>query len=73
MQYVDGLIRNDILDFEKVHDFKAIQLTLEMLRYRVGSSLSLAYMARDIHCSPNTIKRYIEIFEALFIRKGWLI
>ena len=73
MQYVDGLIRNDILDFEKVHDFKAIQLTLEMLRHRVGSSLSLASMARDVQCSPNTIKRYIEIFEALFIRKGWLI
>jgi len=67
MQYVDGLIRNDILDFEKVHDFKAIQLTLEMLRHRVGSSLSFASLARDIHCSPNTIKRYVEIFEALFI------
>ena len=67
MQYVDGLIRNDILDFEKVHDFKAIQLTLEMLRHRVGSPLSFTSLARDIHCSPNTIKRYVEILEALFI------
>ena len=67
MQYIDGLIRNDILDFEKVHDFKAIQLTLEMLRYRVGSPISFSSLARDINCSPNTIKRYIEIFEALFI------
>ncbi|MEA2084153.1 MAG: ATP-binding protein [Thermodesulfobacteriota bacterium] len=67
MQYVDGLIRNDILDFEKVHDFKAIQLTLEILRHRVGSSLSFSSLARDINCSPNTIKRYVEIFEALFI------
>ena len=47
--------------------FKAIQLTLEMLRHRVGSPLSFASLARDIHCSPNTIKRYVEIFEALFI------
>ena len=67
MQYVDGLIRNDILDFEKVHDFKSIQLTLEMLRHRVGSPLSFTSLARDIGCSPNTIKRYIEILEALFI------
>jgi len=67
MQYIDGLIRNDILDFEKVHDFKAIQLTLEMLRHRVGSPLSLASLARDINCSPHTINRYIEILEALFI------
>jgi predicted AAA+ superfamily ATPase len=69
MQYVDGLIRNDILDFEKVHDFKAIQLTLEILRHRVGSPLSFSSLARDIHCSPNTIKRYVEILEALFLRR----
>ncbi len=67
MQYVDGLIRNDILDFEKVHDFKAIQLTLEMLRSRVGSPVSFSSLARDVGCSPNTIKRYIEVLESLFI------
>ncbi len=67
LQYVDGLIRNDILDFEKVHDFKAMQLTIEMLRHRVGSPLSFSSLARDIQCSPNTIKRYIEILEALYI------
>ena len=67
MQYIDGLIRNDILDFEKVHDFKAIQLTLEMLCHRVGSPLSFASLARDINCSPHTIRRYVEILEALFI------
>lgn len=67
IQYIDVLIRNDILDFEKVHDFKAIQLTLEMLRHRVGSPLSFASLARDINCSPHTIRRYVEILEALFI------
>ncbi len=67
MQYIDGLIRTDILDFEKVHDFKAIQLTLEMLRNRVGSPISFSSLARDIGCSANTIKRYIEVLESLFI------
>ena len=67
LQYIDGLIRTDILDFEKVHDFKSIQLTLELMRQRVGSPLSFASLARDVGCSPNTIKRYIEIFEALYI------
>ncbi|HBS27580.1 MAG TPA: hypothetical protein DD827_10765 [Gammaproteobacteria bacterium] len=67
LQYIDGLIRTDILDFEKVHDFKAIQLTLELLRQRVGSPLSYTSLARDVGCAPNTIKRYIEIFEALYI------
>ena len=67
LQYIDGLIRTDILDFEKVHDFKAIQLTLELMRQRVGTPLSYTSLARDVGCSPNTIKRYIEIFEALYI------
>jgi predicted AAA+ superfamily ATPase len=67
LQYIDGLIRNDILDFEKIHDFKAIQLTLDLLRRRVGSPLSWTSLARDVNCAPNTIKRYIEILEALFI------
>ncbi len=67
LQYVDGLIRTDILDFEKVHDFKSMQLTLELLRQRVGSPVSYTSLARDVGCSPNTIKRYIEILEALYI------
>ncbi len=67
LQYIDGLIRTDILDFEKVHDFKSIQLTLELLRQRVGSPLSYTSLARDVGCSPNTIKRYIEIFEGLYV------
>jgi predicted AAA+ superfamily ATPase len=67
LQYIDGLIRIDILDFERVHDFKAMQLTLDLLRQRVGSQLSYTSLARDVNCAPNTIKRYVEILEALFI------
>ncbi|BAS67409.1 ATP-binding protein [Bathymodiolus septemdierum thioautotrophic gill symbiont] len=67
LQYIDGLIRTDILDFEKIHDFKAIQLLLELLRTRVGSPISYSSLARDLACSANTVKRYIEIFEALMI------
>jgi len=67
LQYVDGLVRTDILDFERVHNLRAIQLTLDLLRRRVGSPVSYSSLAEDVNCSPNTIKRYIEIMEALFI------
>jgi hypothetical protein len=67
MQYVDGLIRTDILDFERIHDLRAMQLTLELLRRRVGSPISITSLAQDVACSPNTIKKYLEILEALFI------
>ena len=67
LQYADSLIRTDILDFERVHNLRAIQLTLDLLRRRVGSPVSYSSLAEDVNCSPNTIKRYIEIMEALFI------
>lgn len=66
-QYSDSLIRTDILDFERVHDLRSIQLLLEMLRRRVGSPISYKSLAEDLQISPNTVKKYILIFEALFI------
>jgi len=67
MQYIDGLIRTDILDFERIHDFKAIQLILDLLRSRTGSPVSYQSIAVDVGISPNTVKKYIQILESLFI------
>ncbi|RLB94187.1 MAG: hypothetical protein DRH26_01945 [Deltaproteobacteria bacterium] len=67
IQYVNGLIRTDVLDFERIHDFKAIELVLELLRLRVGSPVSYKSIAEDVGISPNTVKKYIQIFESLFI------
>ncbi len=66
-QYMDSLIRTDILDFERIHDLRAIQLLLELLRRRVGSPISYKSLAEDLQIAPNTVKKYIQIFEALFI------
>jgi predicted AAA+ superfamily ATPase len=66
-QYVDGLIRDDVLDFEKISDFKSLKLCLEVLRARVGSPVSYASIAGDIGISPNTVKKYIHLFEELYI------
>ncbi|MCK5211233.1 ATP-binding protein [Candidatus Parcubacteria bacterium] len=66
-QYIDGLVRRDILDFERIHDLRAAQTVFELLRRRVGSPISYNSIARDVQISPMTVKRYIEIFEALYI------
>ena len=66
-QYIDGLIRTDVLDFERVHDLHTMQTVLELLRRRIGSPVSFNSIAEDVQVSPNTIGRYIEILEALFI------
>lgn len=66
-QYLEGIIRDDILDFENVHNFKTLKTLLEMLRQRVGSPLSFNSVAKDLQVAPNTVKKYIGIFESLFI------
>lgn len=66
-QYLDGLIRTDILDFEAVHNLKAIQMVLELLRRKVGSPVSYLSIAEDVQISPVTVKKYIDILEELFI------
>ncbi|MCW1930316.1 MAG: ATP-binding protein [Candidatus Kerfeldbacteria bacterium] len=66
-QYTNGLIREDILDFERIYDLRAIELILNLLRTRVGSPVSYSSIARDVSISPTTAKKYIEILEALYI------
>jgi len=66
-QYLDGIIREDILDFESIQDMMAMKHLIQMLRHRVGSPLSYRSLSEDLSISPNTIKKYIDILEALFI------
>jgi predicted AAA+ superfamily ATPase len=60
-------VRNDVLEFSRIQEVNAIRLFAQMLRSRVGSPLSLASMARDLAVSPVTLKKYLDILEALFI------
>lgn len=65
--YFDGLVRDDVLEFSRLHEVQAMRLFVELLRNRVGSPLSLASIARDLHIAPTTLKKYLDILEALYI------
>jgi predicted AAA+ superfamily ATPase len=67
LQYVDSLLRVDVVDFENIHNLNAIRLVFEILRERVGSPISYTSIAEDVAVSPNTVKKYIQILEALYI------
>jgi predicted AAA+ superfamily ATPase len=66
-QYLTDLVREDVLEFSRVQEIGAMRLFVEMLRERVGSPLSLASIARDLAVSPATLRRYLDILQALFI------
>lgn len=66
-QYFTDLIREDIVEFSRLHEVRAMRLFVELLRERVGSPLSLASIARDLAVSPTTLRRYLDILQALYI------
>lgn len=67
LQYVDSLLRIDVLDFENIHNLKSMRLVFDLLREKVGSPISYTSLSEDAAISPNTVKKYIQILEALYI------
>ena len=66
-QYFNDLIREDVLEFARLHEINTMRLFVELLRERVGAPLSLASIARDLAVAPATLKRYLDILQALYI------
>jgi len=66
-QYFTDLVREDILEFSRIHEVRVMRLLLELLRRRVGSPLSIASLARDLQTAPNTVAKYLDILGELYI------
>ncbi len=66
-QYINSLMREDVLDFDNIQNLRAIQLVFSLLRKRVASPISYQSIAEDVGISPNTVKKYIRILESLYI------
>ena len=66
-QYATDLIREDVLEFSRVHEVRTMQLMFDLLRERVGSPITLSNLAQALQISPSTAARYVEILEALYI------
>ncbi len=65
--YSESLLGQDVLEFQDIDKVNAIRQVFELLRRNVGSQISYSSLARDIGISSATVKKYIEILEALYI------
>lgn len=63
----DTIIREDILDLERVRDIKSIEILIDLLRNRVGSTTSYTSLANDLQVSVHTVKHWLQILENLYI------
>jgi uncharacterized protein len=66
-QYFSDLVREDILEFSRIHEVKAMRELMALLRTRTGSPLSMDSLGRDLSIAANTVRNYISILEALHI------
>lgn len=66
-QYFTDLVREDVLEFSRIHEVRAMRNLLALLRTRTGNPLSIESLARDLSVAPNTVRNYINILEALHI------
>ncbi|MFZ1986880.1 MAG: ATP-binding protein, partial [Desulfatitalea sp.] len=63
----DTIVREDLLDLEKVRDIKSIEVLIDLLRSRVGSTTSYTSLANDLQVSIHTVKHWLQILENLYI------
>ena len=67
LQYTNSVLSTDIFEIETIHNLKNMRLVFDLLRARVGSPVSHLSLAEDVAVAPATIKKYIQILEALFV------
>jgi predicted AAA+ superfamily ATPase len=65
--HLDIIIRQDLLDLEKISSIKKIERLVQLLADRVGSGISYANIARDLEVSAPTVKSWIQFLEELYV------
>ena len=61
------ILQEDIRDLESVHDIQAMGLLVNLLRERVAQRLTYDKLAAKIHVAPNTVKKWIELLERMYL------
>lgn len=63
----DIILREDLINLYTGRDIQAIETLVLLLKDRVGSTISYANLARDLERDPNTIKRWLQLLEDLYL------
>ncbi|OFZ83357.1 MAG: hypothetical protein A2583_16045 [Bdellovibrionales bacterium RIFOXYD1_FULL_53_11] len=61
------VLRNDMLSLENVRNLGDVELLVDLLRERVGSTFTYQSLARILSVSPQTVKSWIELLERMYV------
>lgn len=65
--HLDIILRQDLIDLYTGRDIQTIETLVLLLKDRIGSTISYANLARDLERDPNTIKRWLQLLENLYV------
>ncbi len=65
--HLDIILKQDLITLENVRDIDGIELLVHLLSERVGSTISMHSIAKDIGRDDKTIAKWLKILENLFI------
>lgn len=65
--HTDIILKQDLIDLEKIQDVTSIETLIELLRSRVGSPVSYSSLAQDLQVSDKTVKRWLIVLENMYI------
>ena len=65
--HIDLILKEDLITLTAVRDIQSIETLIEMLRSRVGSTVSANSLARDLQKSPNTINHWLRLLTDLYV------
>jgi predicted AAA+ superfamily ATPase len=57
----------DLFNFQEIRKPELLQLLLEALALQIGNEVSYSELAQTVNSNPDTVKRYIDLFEKLYI------
>ncbi|MBW2303305.1 MAG: ATP-binding protein [Deltaproteobacteria bacterium] len=61
------VIREDIRDLEQIRNIQLLNLMLDILRRRVGSTIVYSNIAEDLQVAHKTIKNWLEVLERMYL------
>jgi len=65
--HLDIILRQDLVDLENLRHITSIETLIQLLKKKVGSPISHRSLAEDLQCSDKTIKRWLTVFETLYV------
>lgn len=65
--HLDIILRQDLIDLHSVRDIQTIETLVLLLKERVGTCISYANLARDLERDANTVKRWLQLLEELYV------